>query len=51
VIDNGDEFRIDPRVPLVIPEVNSETLRESQGLISSPNCSTIQMVVALAPPH
>jgi len=51
VIDNGDDFRMDPRVPLVIPEVNPEALRQSQGLISNPNCSTIQMVVALAPLH
>jgi aspartate-semialdehyde dehydrogenase len=51
VIDNGDDFRMDPRVPLVIPEVNSEHLRQHQGFVSNPNCSTIQMVVALAPLH
>ena len=51
VIDNGDDFRMDDRVPLVVPEVNPEALRKHQGLISNPNCSTIQMVVALAPLH
>jgi len=51
VIDNGDDFRMDPRVPLVIPEVNAEALRSHQGFISNPNCSTIQMVVAVAPLH
>ncbi len=51
VIDNGDDFRMDDRVPLVVPEVNPEALRAHQGLISNPNCSTIQMVVALAPLH
>ena len=51
VIDNGNDFRMDARVPLVVPEVNPEHLRGHQGFISSPNCSTIQMVVALAPLH
>ncbi|MFC1806207.1 aspartate-semialdehyde dehydrogenase [Planctomycetota bacterium] len=51
VIDNGDDFRMDPRVPLVIPEVNADHLRAHQGFIANPNCSTIQMVVALAPLH
>ena len=51
VIDNGQDFRMDDRVPLVVPEVNPEALRSHQGFISSPNCSTIQMVVALAPLH
>ncbi len=51
VIDNGDDFRMDDRVPLVVPEVNPEALRTHQGLIANPNCSTIQMVVALAPLH
>jgi len=51
VIDNGDDYRMDPRVPLVVPEVNPEALDSHQGLISNPNCSTIQMVVALAPLH
>ncbi len=49
VIDNGDDFRMDPRVPLVVPEVNGDALKEHQGFIANPNCSTIQMVHALAP--
>lgn len=48
VIDNGDDFRMDPRVPLVVPEVNADALKSHQGFISNPNCSTIQMVVPLA---
>lgn len=51
VIDNSSKFRMDPRVPLVVPEVNSDALREHQGLIANPNCSTIQMVQVLAPIH
>jgi len=51
VIDNGDDYRLDERVPLVIPEVNAEHLKKHQGFISSPNCSTIQLVMALAPLH
>ena len=51
VVDNGGDFRMDERVPLVVPEVNPEALRRHQGLVANPNCSTIQMVVALAPLH
>ncbi|MBN1459050.1 MAG: aspartate-semialdehyde dehydrogenase [Armatimonadetes bacterium] len=51
VIDNGDAFRLDPKVPLVVPEVNPETLRDHHYLIANPNCSTIQFVVALKPLH
>ena len=51
VIDNGKDYRMDKRVPLVVPEVNAEALKKHQGFISNPNCSTIQMVVALAPLH
>jgi len=51
VIDNGDDYRLDSRVPLVIPEVNAEHLKNHQGFISSPNCSTIQLAMALAPLH
>lgn len=51
VVDNGADFRLDPKVPLVIPEVNPEDLKLHKGLIASPNCSTIQLVVALAPIH
>src|ERR687893_499261 len=49
VIDNGSDFRLDPEVPLVVPEVNVEALRDHNGIIANPNCSTIQMVVSLAP--
>ncbi|CAK1248941.1 Aspartate-semialdehyde dehydrogenase (Asd) [Fructobacillus fructosus] len=48
-IDNTSAFRMDPTVPLVVPEVNPEQLRKHQGIIANPNCSTIQMVVALKP--
>ncbi|GAP00824.1 aspartate-semialdehyde dehydrogenase [Fructobacillus fructosus] len=48
-IDNTSAFRMDPTVPLVVPEVNPEQLRNHQGIIANPNCSTIQMVVALKP--
>ncbi|UCH34465.1 MAG: aspartate-semialdehyde dehydrogenase [Armatimonadota bacterium] len=51
VIDNGNDFRMDPAVPLVVPEVNREALRGHDNLIANPNCSTIQMVVALKPIH
>ena len=51
VIDNGGDFRMDPRVPLVVPEVNAEAMREHRHFIANPNCSTIQMVMALAPLH
>lgn len=51
VIDNGADFRMDPDVPLVVPEVNPQDLKNHKGLIANPNCSTIQMVVALAPLH
>src|SRR5438874_2467678 len=49
VIDNGSDFRMDPRVPLVVPEVNADALERHEGLIANPNCSTIQMVHALKP--
>jgi aspartate-semialdehyde dehydrogenase len=51
VIDNTSAFRMDPEVPLVVPEVNAESARLHQGIIANPNCATIQMVVALAPLH
>ena len=51
VIDNSAAFRMEPDVPLVVPEVNPEDLKEHKGLIANPNCSTIQMVVALYPLH
>jgi len=51
VIDNGSDFRMDARVPLVVPEVNADALVDHRNFIANPNCSTIQMVVALAPLH
>jgi len=51
VIDNGDAFRLDPQVPLIVPEVNPDALRDHHNLIANPNCSTIQFVVALKPLH
>ncbi len=50
-IDNSATFRMEPTVPLVVPEVNPHHITESTRLIANPNCSTIQMVVALAPIH
>jgi len=51
VIDNGADFRMDPKVPLVVPEVNAQDVKKHKGIIANPNCSTIQMVVALNPIH
>ena len=51
VIDNTSQFRMDPDVPLVVPEVNPEDIKKHKGIIANPNCSTIQMVVALNPIH
>lgn len=51
VIDNGDDYRMDPRVPLVVPEINAEALMQHQGFIANPNCSTITALMALAPLH
>ncbi len=49
IIDNGSDFRLDHEVPLVVPEVNADALEHHNGTIANPNCSTIQMVVTLAP--
>ncbi|CAM3705712.1 aspartate-semialdehyde dehydrogenase [Mesobacillus zeae] len=49
VVDNTSAFRMDENVPLVVPEVNEEDLKNHNGIIANPNCSTIQMVVALEP--
>ncbi|EGO2832594.1 aspartate-semialdehyde dehydrogenase [Enterococcus faecalis] len=49
VVDNTSHFRMAKDVPLVVPEVNSEALKNHQGIIANPNCSTIQMMVALEP--
>ncbi len=51
VIDNSSQWRMDPEVPLVVPEVNPHDLGWHKGIIANPNCSTIQMVVALKPIH
>lgn len=52
VIDNSSAWRMDPQVPLVVPEVNADALRSiPKGIVANPNCSTIQMVVALKPLH
>ena len=49
VVDNSSAFRMDETVPLVVPEVNPEEIRNNKGIIANPNCSTIQAVVALKP--
>ena len=51
VIDNTSAFRMDADVPLVVPEVNPDDIKNHKGIIANPNCSTIQMVVALKPLH
>jgi aspartate-semialdehyde dehydrogenase len=51
VIDNSSAFRMDPQVPLVVPEINPEAVKSHQGIIANPNCSTIAMVVPLNPLH
>jgi aspartate-semialdehyde dehydrogenase len=49
VIDNSSTFRMDPQVPLIVPEVNPEMIKTHKGIIANPNCSTIIMVMALKP--
>ena len=51
VIDNSSQWRMDPTVPLVVPEVNPEAIKDHHNIIANPNCSTIQAVVALKPLH
>ncbi len=51
VVDNSSAFRRDPEVPLVVSEVNPHALEQHRGLIANPNCSTMQLMVALAPIH
>ncbi len=51
VIDNSSAWRMDPDVPLVVPEVNAGDIGRHRGIIANPNCSTIQMVVVLKPIH
>jgi aspartate-semialdehyde dehydrogenase len=51
VVDNSSAWRMDPNVPLVVPEVNADVLNANDKIIANPNCSTIQMVVVLQPLH
>jgi aspartate-semialdehyde dehydrogenase len=51
VVDNSSRWRRDPEIPLVVSEVNPEALDDHRGLIANPNCSTMQLLVALAPIH
>ncbi len=51
VVDNSSAFRMDEGVPLVVPEVNPEAAKQHKGIIANPNCSTIQMVMAVFPIH
>jgi len=51
VIDNSSAWRMDNNVPLVVPEINSHVIKKENKIIANPNCSTIQMVMALAPLH
>jgi aspartate-semialdehyde dehydrogenase len=51
VIDNSSAWRMDKSVPLIVPEINSHVLKKGDKIIANPNCSTIQMVMALAPLH
>lgn len=51
VVDNSSAFRMEKDIPLVVPEVNPHAVRKAPGIIANPNCSTIQMVVALKPIH
>ncbi|NOY83321.1 MAG: aspartate-semialdehyde dehydrogenase [Nitrospirae bacterium] len=51
IIDNSSAFRMEPLVPLIVPEVNGDLIATHQGIIANPNCSTAQLVVALKPLH
>lgn len=51
VIDNSSAWRMDEKIPLVVPEINSSVIKKGDRIIANPNCSTIQMVMALAPLH
>ena len=51
VIDNSSHFRMNPDVPLVVPEINPEDIKANKGIIANPNCSTIQSVLPLKPIH
>ncbi len=51
VVDKSNAFRMDPAVPLVVPEINAEAAKRHRGIVASPNCTTIVTVMALAPLH
>src|SRR5690606_8008206 len=51
VIDNSSAFRMDESVPLVVPEINAETIKQHKGIIANPNCSTIISITPLWPIH
>jgi len=51
VIDNSSAFRMDPKVPLIVPEINAHALQKHSGIIANPNCSTIALVLVLKPIH
>ncbi|MCS7204558.1 MAG: aspartate-semialdehyde dehydrogenase [Leptospiraceae bacterium] len=51
VVDNSSAFRMDPEVPLVVPEINAEEIKNHKGIIANPNCSTIIMLIAIYPIH
>ena len=51
VVDNSSAFRMDEEIPLIVPEVNSHAAKKHKGIIANPNCSTIQLVVAINPLH
>jgi aspartate-semialdehyde dehydrogenase len=51
LIDNGSDFRMDPKVPLVIPEINGDALAKHQGIIANPNCTTAIILMGLGPLH
>lgn len=51
VVDNSSAFRLDPEVPLVVPEVNAQAVRAHRGILANPNCSTILLALALWPLH
>jgi aspartate-semialdehyde dehydrogenase len=51
VVDNSSAFRMDPDVPLVVPEINAPALAEHRGIVANPNCTTITAVMAVAPLH
>jgi aspartate-semialdehyde dehydrogenase len=51
VVDKSNAFRMDPAVPLIVPEINAHAIRQHQGIVASPNCTTVVTVMALAPLH